>query len=341
MDDSATARAALRLAIESEPEIEVVGESADGASTLQAVARMKPDLVTMDVFLGRENGLDIASTIMQRAPCPILVVTAADSTNPQLLYRSLQVGALEVCAKLPGPNHSSYELRRKRLLRTIRTLARVPVIRRHRAVQTRPALDLPRSEPPPAGEVGLIVIGASTGGPPVVAEILGALPSPFPVPIAIAQHIVAEFATAHCAWLGDASGHRTMLIDGPRALQRGEVYLARGDRHLELLSRSRITVTEGPPVHHQRPAVDQLFASAARHVGRAALGVLLTGMGRDGCEGMRLLHRAGALTLAQAPGTCVVDAMPLSAIEAAVVTHQASPLELAQWIGEASKSPLA
>src|SRR5690606_6043594 len=156
-------RLALRIALEEEADFEVVGEAAAGDSALSACQRLRPQLVTMDVFLERESGLDVAAQLMRERPCPILVVTAADSGNPRLASRALEAGALDVTAKLPHPGHSQYDERRRRLVRLVRTLADVPVVRRRRVA----ALPTALSTPPPHLEKTpeLVVVGASTGGP--------------------------------------------------------------------------------------------------------------------------------------------------------------------------------
>jgi two-component system chemotaxis response regulator CheB len=337
VDDSPTARHALRAALEADGDISVVGELPNGDDVLPTIAQLAPDLITMDVFLAKENGLDVASRIMEHQPTPILVVTAADSKNPRLVYRTLEAGALEVVAKLPHPTSQHYAERRRRMARLVRTLAEVPVVRRRRlrsvAEPVQPSkLGMPsRVELGPHG-VGLVVIGASTGGPPAVARLLRELTSPFPVPIAIVQHIMGGFAAGHCQWLGDATGHRTELCESIRELAPGRVYLAADDHHLHLVSPSHIGPERGPPRAHQRPSVDTLFESAAHHLRSRAIGVLMTGMGSDGARGLVALRSGGATTLAQEPTSCAVDSMPRTAIDAGAVHQTGAPLELAQVI---------
>ncbi len=330
VDDSPTARRALRYALEEEDDLEVVGEVATGRDALESCRRLKPQLVTMDVFLEKESGLDVAAQLMREHPCPILVVTAADSNNPRLAFRALEAGALDVTAKLPHPGHSQYQERRRRLVRLVRTLAEVPVVRRRRGISEASPLSEPpgRLDQPPA----IVLIGASTGGPSVVAQILKLLPRPFPVPIAIVQHMMNGFAEGHRAWLADATGHRTVICKRGERLEAGTVYLAPDDAHLCLRSATLIGSNEDEPRGHQRPAVDVLFESAARQLGSRAVGVLLTGMGRDGAQGMLALYEQGALTMVQAPETCAVDGMPRSALALGAVKHQEAPPALAEAI---------
>jgi len=198
VDDSKTARAALRVALADDPEIEVIGEAAERETALALLRERSPDLVTMDVFLRAENGLDLAASIMQTQATPIVVITAANAKDPGLVFRALGSGVLDVCAKLPGRNHPDYEARRARLKRTLKTLARVPVVHRT-ATPARSATKTLRLSPPEPvrGEVDgsahgtILLIGASTGGPPVLASLLRALPRPLPLPIAVVQHMAA------------------------------------------------------------------------------------------------------------------------------------------------------
>lgn len=332
IDDSATARAALRASFADVPELEVVGEAADGAQALRLVKKLAPDLITMDVFLRAESGLDLAASIMEAQATPIVVVTAANTRDPGLVFRAMQAGALEVCAKLPGPRHPDYAQRRAHLIRTLRTLAKVPVVHRRSigrgAAAAEPAqprearlvqsASVPRVERPHgigAARDGLLLLGASTGGPPVLARLLRALPRPFPLPIAIVQHIVPGFIAGFATWLENDTGHPVSLVGASRLLEAGTVYLADSERHLVIEPAGRIGTSVAAARGFYRPSVDMLFESAAASVGAArSIAVLCTGMGTDGASGLLALRKAGALTLAQAPEHCAVPSMPAHAI---------------------------
>lgn len=337
IDDSATARAALRLAFADAAELEVVGEAEGGGEALRLVAQLAPDLITMDVFLRAENGLDLAASIMEANATPIVVVTAANTRDPSLAFRAMQAGALEVCAKLPGPNHADYPLRRAHLLRTLKSLAKVPVVnRKPGALATRsrglpverPQAMLPqplraenrtRVERARSGEASsagaMLLLGASTGGPPVLARLLRALPRPFPMPIAIVQHIVPGFIAGFAKWLEEDTGHPVSLVSSSRALEAGTVYLASSERHLVLEGNARIGTSDEAPRDFYRPSVDVLFESAAAlHGVSHSIAVLCTGMGTDGARGLLALRHAGASTMVQAPEHSAVPSMPAGAI---------------------------
>lgn len=352
VDDSATARLALRLALERDGGIEVVGEVERGDAVLAAVRRLRPDLVVLDLFLAKASGLDVAETLMREQALPILLITAADPTCPDLTYRAMAAGVLEVCAKLPAATSLAYPRRRLELVRLVRALARVPVV--HRRHSTRPSASpsappisgslWPRereslvvpSEPPLSraadGEAGsrpLLLIGASTGGPKLVRDLLCAVSPRLGMPVVVAQHIALGFAPGLADWLSRESRRRVTLVEAPISPERGAVYLPPLGRHLEV--RGGVLVPVDLNAVHT-PSIDWLFTTAARDLDRGSVAVLLTGMGCDGAAGLLALHRAGATTIAQRPSTCVVDSMPRAAIAAGAVRLVLTPGEIAETL---------
>lgn len=351
VDDSPTARAALRLAFADDPGLQVVGEAADGATATRLVQELAPDLVTMDIYLKAENGLDVAQAIMAKKATPIIAITASDPRDPQIVFRAMEVGVLEVNTKLPSPTHPDYEARRARLVRTVKTLARVPVVhrfldaigRRKAPIEprpaphglgavARPATPAPRSELPASSfalPAGALLLGASTGGPPILASVLRALPKPFPMPIALVQHMTPGFIEGFASWLASDTGHEVVFVDASRPLEPGRIYVTREDHHLVLEGGRRIGVTHAPPRGFHRPSIDTLFESAARQPDvLRTVAVLLTGMGSDGAAGLLALRRAGAHTLAQKPSTCAVSSMPAKAIELGAAQAVVDPVDL-------------
>ncbi len=321
VDDSATARLALRIAVERDGVHVVIGEASTGKQAIQAVTRLRPDIVLVDVYLADETGIDVAADIMATCATPILVVTSVDPHNPQLAYRSLEAGALDIRPKLPAPSHPDYETERKRLVRIIEALSSIPVVTRRRAPRPsaagaqhelvqRAASTAGRLQPP-----ALLLIGGSTGAPVVVRSLLEALPRPFPIPIAIAQHVAEGFALSLATWLSQATGHDVRICDTIQRLRPGVVYLAPDACHLVPLPEGCIGPQRNTEGLLAVPSIDLLFQRAAVTHGATAIGVLLTGMGADGSQGMLELRVAGAATIAQQPETCVVDSMPRKAIE--------------------------
>lgn len=347
VDDSATARAALRAALADDPAIAVVGEAPDGATATRLVQELSPDLVTMDIYLRAENGLDVAEAIMAQKATPIVAITAADPRDSQIVFRAMQVGVLEVNAKLPAPTHPDYEARRARLLRTLKTLARVPVVhrfldaigrRKPTGIERRATARVPAPSPSPRIEVpapsvaapsGLLLLGASTGGPPVLSALLRALPKPFPTPIALVQHMSPGFIAGFASWLGSDTGHEVTFVESSRPLEAGHVYMPSDDHHLVLESGRRIGVSASPARGFHRPSIDTLFESAAKQPDvLRTLAILFTGMGSDGAAGLLALRHAGGQTFAQTPATCTVGSMPTRAIELGAAQFVLDPADM-------------
>lgn len=344
VDDSPTARLALRRALGEGTGIDVVGEASSGPRALDQVRALKPDLVTMDVQLGDDDGVEVARQIMTTSPTPILVVTALDPRSARLPFRIIEAGALGIAAKPPARGHPEHERETERLRRLVRSLAGVPVVTRRRRPDMPRGDALPRKAtpglaakvPPPADGLSVVAIGASTGGPPVIAELLASLPMPFPLPILIVQHIEPGFVAGMADWLC-STGHRVTCLSAPVPLEAGRVHLAGDGMHLGLLSPTMV----GPVAADGAafcPSVDALFSSVARHAGPAAMGVLLGGMGRDGARGLLELRQAGGRTIAQEPSTCIVDGMPRAAIDAGAVDVVLTPAAIAASLTATAQS---
>lgn len=345
VDDSQTARLVLRKTLETDPEILVVGEAATGREAMQLIGRYNPDIVAIDVYLKEENGLDLAELIMADSPRPIVAITGINPSDPQLIYRALEKGVLEVFPKLPFESHRDYPSQRDTLLKMLKLLAKIPVVHRARGarkLRQKSEAMAPPKRPPLAKPVEtgvlkeafsrVLLIGGSTGGPPIIGKLLTDLPTRFALPIVIAQHISEGFGAGFAAWLSQLSGKTTVLVDRHLALEAGKVYVAPDNRHARFLSVNYIAPTEVTAGEIVWPSIDVLFRSAAQHFGNSVLAVLLTGMGKDGAQGLKELADAGAYTFAQTPETCAVDSMPRTAIELNAARAVLDPEEIARAI---------
>ncbi len=339
VDDSPTASLALRQALESDVSIQVVGEARSGAEALRLIRRFTPDMVTMDVNLQGEDGIDVTATIMATSPRPILVVTGVFPSDPTLSYRAVEAGALEVTAKICGPHMPQYARERDHLVRLVKTLSAVPVVHRYRRASPfappeakggLAALARPRAWRL-GGSPDLVLMGASTGGPATVARILSQLRAPFDLPLVVVQHISSGFAEGFSRWLSAVTGHQTVTVDEPRRILPGRVHLASDGEQMVFASRDRLAPAKASKESHYAPSFDELLSSAARH-GVAALSVILTGMGSDGTEGLTALRSLGGTAIAQAPSSCVATGMPTSAIEAGVIDRVLHPEEIASTL---------
>lgn len=340
VDDSATARAAIGAAFGVGSGIEIVGEAASGVEAVRMVRGLRPDLVTMDVYLSGTTGIDVTRAIMEECPTPILVITAYHPTDPGLAFKAVAAGALDVCAKLPSPRNAEYPREQRRLIRLVRALAQVPVVRRYlsRSRGDEPATVRALDTLPQTTD--LIAIGASTGGPPVVRDLLRALPTGFPVPVVLVQHMTSGFGESYGKWLALETDHKVVYVSERAELAPATIYLAADNRHLRLALGRSLVSSDEPAVNYQRPSIDVFFESVARELGARSAAVLLTGMGSDGADGLASLRAAGALTIAQSPETCAIDSMPSSAIRRKAVALVMGPEAIAAELANLEHSAL-
>lgn len=322
VDDSASALLALRRILERSEAFDIVGEARTGQSALELVEATRPDLVTMDVYLNGQDGVEAARAILERVPSRIVLVTGLDPGRADLAVRALTVGALDVLRK---PDTTS-EHEPRRFLAALKALAKVGLVGTTRRPPPRSAPPISR---PPAGlPAALLAIGASTGGPAVIARLLGALPRPLTAPVVIVQHMDAAYTRGFAEWLG-ATGHRVVLVEEPLRAEAGVVYVAEGGTHLGLDAAGMLVPRAGAPRNFQLPSVDELFESLARVCPRQTFAALLSGMGDDGAKGLRLLADAGATTVVQSLGSCVVPGMPAAGLKHGGARLELGPEEIA------------
>jgi two-component system chemotaxis response regulator CheB len=333
VEDSVTVRKRLCEVLAADAEIEVVGEAEDGKQAIDRCQALRPDVVTMDMMLPLMTGLAATEYIMAHCPTPILVVSSSINRGELFkTYDALAAGAVDVLEKPDG--HEPEGDWEQRFLSTLKLVARIRVITHLRARQG--ALAQPRATratwaAAPATmrhRCALIAIGASTGGPAAIVEVLRALPPQLQLPVLLVLHINEPFGSAFADWLDAQTPRRVSYArDGePVAAAGGRVMMAPPDRHL-VLREGRLQLTQEPERHSCRPSVDMLFESVARDCGANAAGCLLTGMGRDGAAGLLALRRAGGLTIAQDEASSVVYGMPR---EAALLGAAAHILPLAE-----------
>jgi len=320
VEDSLTVRKRLCEVLLRDSEIEIVGEAQDGKQAIEACQRLRPDVMTLDMMLPVMSGLAATEYIMAHCPTPILIVSS--STNRGELfktYEALAAGAVDVLEKPRGDeNDDAWD---RQFVSTVKLVSRVKVI-------THPRGRLSRSSRPPLPSVSaaapgtqtkarVVAIGASTGGPAAMVEVLRALPPTFQLPILLVLHIGKLFGQAFADWLDGQTGRRVAYAREGDSVSHatGRVVMAPPGLHL-MVREGRLLVNTGPERHSCRPSVDVLFESVAAEYGPTGVGCLLTGMGRDGADGLLAIRQAGGLTLAQDEATSVVFGMPREAIEA-------------------------
>ncbi|HEX3861009.1 MAG TPA: chemotaxis-specific protein-glutamate methyltransferase CheB [Stellaceae bacterium] len=346
VEDSLTVRRRLCDVLAGDTEIELVGEAEDGRTAIELCRRLRPDVVTMDMILPVMSGLAATEYIMAHFPTPILIVSSSFNRGEMFkTYDALAAGALDVLEK-PNGTESDGAWERNFLSR-IKLIARIRVITHPRqrlaelshhglhsqsldfsnavpipAAQRTPAplLDMPAGTA--ARQLSVLAIGASTGGPAAVVDVLHGLPATAPWPILLVLHINEPFGAAFAEWLDTQSSRRVAYPrEGDAVIAgAGRVVMAPPGQHL-LVRGGRLHLTHDPERHSCRPSVDVLFESVAREYGRTAGAVLLTGMGRDGAAGLLDIRRAGGLTIAQDEATSVVYGMPREAVALGAAAH--------------------
>ena len=296
-------------------DIEIVGTSADGEDAVSQAVALRPDVVTMDMTMPGADGIASLERLMLVAPTRVIVVTAAERTGTAAM-RAIAAGALEVVGKPAGWSGPAARVWADGLAETIALMAEVPVVTRRAGVVQ-----------PLAGRVvDVIGIAASTGGPPVLAEILHPLRGRRFPPILIAQHLGRGFTSGLVRWLHELTGIPAVTASSGRALEPGALHFAPDCCDL-VIEGARLEVPPLAGLHH--PWADRMFTSIAASFGRRALGIVLTGMGTDGARGLRAIRDAGGLSIAQDPSTCVLGGMPGAAIEAAAAEMVLPPRAIA------------
>jgi two-component system chemotaxis response regulator CheB len=335
-DDSVTARELLVAILTSDPEICVIGEARHGQEAVELTQKLRPNVVTMDIRMPGMDGFAATKEIMITAPTPIVLVTASVAIEAmETSMHALRVGALAVFPKPPGPGSPGYEEAARQLVANVKALAQVKVVRHWRPTSSsKPTVSGP-PRPTPRDRIKVVAIATSTGGPAALYSLLSALPGDFPVPILIVQHITPGFTLGLADWLNKVTDLRVKLAQDGEPLQPHTVYLAPDQVHLGVAG-NRIALSTAPAIGGFRPSGTFLFQSVARVYSNSALAMILTGMGEDGVEGLRDLHKAGGRILAQDEKSSVIFGMPAAAIAAGladqVLSLEAMPAYLLDMV---------
>lgn len=322
VDDSALMRQILSTMLNEDPEISVVGAARDPYSARELIKKTNPDVVTLDIEMPRMDGLTFLQKIMSLRPMPVVMISSLTQEGAAATIQALELGAVDFVAK-PGMGlEEGLRAKQREIVEKVKTASRIRVRQRGSGDS--------KAARPVLGHAGLratesvVAIGASTGGVEAIKEVLSVMPADGPA-ILISQHMPAKFTTSFARRLNEASA---LTVSEARSGQRalpGHAYLAPGDRHLQLRRYGANFVCElddGPEVSGHKPSVDVLFRSVADQAAGNGVGVILTGMGRDGADGLLAMRRAGAVTIGQDERSCVVYGMPRAAHEAGAVGRQ-------------------
>jgi two-component system chemotaxis response regulator CheB len=317
-EDSRTYRELLVTILQSSPDLQVVGTARDGVEAVRLAKRLKPDVITMDIYMPELDGYGATRQIMEEIPRPIVMISGKLNINEhKTTFDAIQAGALGVLNK---PTADDPPEAHQFLISQIQLLSEVRVVRRWAKPResTDAAIWPPRQSGPlksAANGTALVAIASSTGGPGALATLLGSLPANFPVPLLVVQHVTAGFGQGLADWLDSQTALSVTLAQHAQPLKAGEVLIAPDDYHMTVNNLGIVLLDKKPATHGLRPAADYLFQSIAKEYGASAIGIILTGMGGDGAVGLRAMRDAGAQTIAQDESTCVVFGMPAVAIK--------------------------
>ena len=331
VDDSATFREFLKRTLNSDPEIMVTATAGSGAESIAAVKRNPPDVVTMDINMPRMNGIEATRRIMKLYPVPIVIVRG--NTNPKVsetAFQAIEAGAVTVVIRPTGLRHPDHQATVEEFIKTVKMVSKLELLRRTPKDPTEYLFE-PEIVINPKVEVKLVLIGASTGGPIVIRDILSELPRDFAVPILIVQHMSPGSAESFARWLSHSTGMPVSLARHHERPCAGHAYIAPDNYHLGIDSECHIKLSQSAPENGIRPSVAYLFRSAAINLGPKAIGVLLTGMGSDGSEELKYMQSSGAVTIAQDEESSVVHGMPGVAVK----------MNAANYVLPASRIPAA
>jgi two-component system chemotaxis response regulator CheB len=335
VDDSAFMRRAVTSMLTSDPEIQVVASARNGQEAVDLAKKLKPDVITLDIEMPEMDGLTALRHIMREAPTQVLMFSSLTTEGSHASLKALKLGAADVLAKDQSQVSLAVTNLKDDLLQRVKALGSST---RHRR-PTGSAAPTSASDKPPQfrpGQFDVVVIGSSTGGPPVLETILGSIPANLATPIVIAQHMPQVFTRSMAERLNDLCPLNVVHANDGMMLERRCAYIAPGEQHTQIqklsLARWQLKVGPEPSGHLFKPSVDVLFESAAQAVGKRTLAIVLTGIGEDGLQGARQLHALGAPILAQSQETCVVYGMPKAVTQAALVTACLSPNDLAQTL---------
>ncbi len=337
VDDSAVSRLLLSELLSQAGGMEVAGAVSSGEAALRFLKRQPVDVVAMDVVMPGMDGYEATRLILENVSVPVVITSSqSNDEDRQATFKALDAGAVAFATKPRAPTVAGGKEETERFVQTIRLMSEIKVVRRRpRRARVAPA---PKTAPRLNSGREIVAIGVSTGGPPVLRDILSALPRDYPVPILVAQHITAGFSESFVQWLNSSTKVTVSTAANGQSLAPGTVFVAPGGYHMRITRERRLRLVDVNGQKGASPSVSELFASVADVYGARAVGILLTGMGEDGAAELLRLRLAGAMTIAQTEETCVVFGMPRKAVELDAALHVLAPREIGAFLSTFRKT---
>lgn len=336
VEDSSVVRELLVRILDSDPDICVVGSAHNGEEALDAAKRFRPDVITMDIHMPKMDGLEATRRIMETEPIPIVIVSTGPHENT-VTFRAIEAGALAVLCRPVGFGHPDHEAAARHMVQTVKLMSEVKVVRRWSKKPREPVLPpvaqaLINNPGIASKKIRVVALGASTGGPPVLQTILALLPRDFPLPVLVVQHMASGFIHSFVDWLAQSSRLPIHVATHGELMLPGHVYIAPDEYQMKADRRGKIALTNDAPENGLRPSVSYLFRSLELLYEGEVIAGLLTGMGRDGAEELRLLKEKGAITFAQDKDSSVVHGMPGEAIKLGAARFILAPDKIAAML---------
>ena len=317
VDDSALMRKLIPIILERDPAIEVVGTAMDGAFALRKIEELRPDVVTLDLEMPRMDGMETLRLIMRNAPRPVIVFSTHSREGAYSTFKALALGAIDFVAKPKDAASGHLDPIAFQLIEKIKVAKRAGGLKKLPTLEVEPQPSLKRKSPAMIAPSRIIAIGVSTGGPNALQYLLAQIPADFPAAFVIVQHMPEGFTDMFARRLDECCAMDIQEAKSGDLLVAGRVLICPGNRHMMVRRMPRgemVVLSDSPPINGHRPSVDVLFHSVAQEFGLTAVGLLMTGMGEDGAEGLGAIKAAGGMTIAQSEETCVVSGMPRAAI---------------------------
>ena len=330
VEDSVVAQEFLKHILTSDPAIQVVGIANNGEEAIELVRQKKPDVITMDIYMPKMDGFETTRRIMETLPTPIVIVSGIGRIKEAAYtFKLLEAGALTVVLRPPAFDNPGNKAAVDELIATVKLMSEVKVVRRERSLKSRDMKAEIIKTTEAVGGIALIAIGASAGGPQALQKLLSRLPRDLSVPVLIVQHIAAGFVEGFADWLGGSILLPVHIAARGEKPLPGHCYIAPDNFHMGVGHDLRIVLSSNEPKNGSQPSVAYLFHSVADVLGPHAVGVLLTGMGRDGAIELKEMKDKGAATFAQNKESSVVFGMPGEAVKLDAATYILSPEEIA------------